>query len=62
MLEGVARAGIDYDDVTDTLERNGVQAFDESFRKLLDDIRASIAKLAPAGKAARRRGSAGARA
>jgi transaldolase len=62
LLERLARAGIDYDDVTDTLEREGVQAFDDSFRELLDDIGASIAKLAAAPKRDRKRGPAAARA
>ena len=48
LLEQLAKAGIDYDDVTDTLEREGVQAFDDSFRDLLDDIRSSRAEIAAA--------------
>jgi transaldolase len=40
LLERLAKASVDYDDVTATLEREGVQAFDDSFRELLDDIRA----------------------
>jgi transaldolase len=56
LLERLARAGIDYDDVTDTLEREGVQAFDDSFSKLLENIGTSIAKLAPVQTGAHTRG------
>jgi transaldolase len=34
----LAQAGIDYDDVTDTLEREGVQKFSDSFASLLQGI------------------------
>ncbi len=34
-LEALAEAGIDYDDVTETLEREGVQKFADSFHELL---------------------------
>ncbi len=37
------RAGVDYDDVVDTLEREGVEKFGDSFSQLLDGI---ITKLA----------------
>jgi transaldolase len=40
-----AEAGIDYDDVTDTLEREGVDKFAESFAELLDGIRAKSGEL-----------------
>jgi transaldolase len=40
-------AGIDYDDVTDTLEREGVQKFTDSFEELLEGIRAKQAEVAP---------------
>ena len=39
-------AGVDYDDVTDTLEREGVQKFSDSFEELLDGIRAKRGELA----------------
>ena len=42
------RAGVDYDDVTDTLEREGVQKFSDSFDELLDGIKAKRTELAPA--------------
>lgn len=40
LMEGLAGAGIDYDDVTTTLEREGVEKFEDSFRDLLDGIAA----------------------
>jgi transaldolase len=44
VLEGFAKAGVDYADVTDKLEREGVSAFDKSFASLLDGIRAAAAE------------------
>src|SRR5919108_223713 len=41
-------AGIDYDDVTDTLEREGVQKFSDSFAELLDGVRAKRGELVSA--------------
>ena len=41
----VAEAGVDYDDVTDTLEREGVEKFADSFAELLDGIRAKSGEL-----------------
>jgi transaldolase len=41
----VAEAGVDYDDVTDTLEREGVEKFSDSFAELLDGIRAKSGEL-----------------
>jgi transaldolase len=38
VLEEIAAVGVDYDDVVDTLEREGVQKFSDSFRELLDGI------------------------
>src|SRR5947209_6345018 len=37
-LERLAEAGIDYDDVVEVLEREGVQKFADSFRELLDGV------------------------
>jgi transaldolase len=37
--------GIDYDDVTDTLEREGVQKFADSFDELLEGIQAKRGEL-----------------
>jgi len=38
-------AGIDYDDVVETLEREGVQKFSDSFEELLEGIRAKQGEL-----------------
>ncbi len=43
LLERLAAAGVDYGDVTDKLERDGVKAFADSFAKLLDGIRTRVA-------------------
>jgi len=48
LLDELGRAGVDYDDVVDTLEREGVQKFADSFEELLDGIRAKRAELAAA--------------
>jgi transaldolase len=48
LFDELARAGVDYDDVTDTLEREGVEKFSDSFDELLDGIRAKRSELAPA--------------
>jgi transaldolase len=48
VLADLERAGIDYDDVTDTLEREGVQKFSDSFAELLDGIRAKQRELVSA--------------
>jgi transaldolase len=48
VFEDLSRVGVDYADVTDTLEREGVQKFAESFAHLLDGIRAKQGELAPA--------------
>ena len=41
-------AGIDYEDVTETLEREGVQKFADSFDELLEGIQSKRGQLAPA--------------
>ena len=46
LLRALEAAGIDYDDVTDTLEREGVQKFSDSFAHLLEGIEAKRAVLA----------------
>ena len=46
LLRGLAAAGVDYDDVTDTLEREGVQKFSDSFAHLLAGIDAKRTVLA----------------
>ena len=48
LLVSLREAGIDYDDVTDTLEREGVQKFADSFEELLDGIRTKRSELATA--------------
>jgi len=48
LLVSLREAGIDYDDVTDTLEREGVQKFADSFEELLEGIRAKRSELAAA--------------
>ena len=45
LLAELAAAGVDYDDVTDTLEREGVQKFSDSFASLLDGIDAKRSAL-----------------
>jgi transaldolase len=44
----LAAAGVDYEDITETLEREGVEKFAASFAELLDGLRAKHASLAPA--------------
>src|SRR5438309_2062934 len=48
LFDDLAAAGIDYDDVSDTLEREGVQKFTDSFRELLDGISAKRGELVQA--------------
>ncbi|HEU5066156.1 MAG TPA: transaldolase [Gaiellaceae bacterium] len=48
VFEQVEAAGVDYDDVTETLEREGVQKFIDSFTELLEGIEAKRGQLAPA--------------
>ncbi len=48
LFEQLAEVGVDYDDVSETLEREGVQKFSDSFRELLDGVRAKRAELVPA--------------
>ena len=48
VLERLAEAGVDYDDVTATLEREGVEKFSDSFAELIDGIRAKSGELVPA--------------
>src|SRR5690242_18985492 len=43
--EQVAEAGVDYDDVTDTIEREGMQKFIDSFTELLDGIESKRQQL-----------------
>jgi transaldolase len=48
VLDELRSAGIDYEDVTDTLEREGVEKFSNSFDQLLEALRAKQESLAPA--------------
>jgi transaldolase len=48
LFERLAEAGVDYDDVVATLEREGVEKFSESFRELLDGVRAKKGELVSA--------------
>ncbi len=48
LLDDLARAGVDYDDVTDTLEREGVEKFAASFEELLQGLRSKQQSLTPA--------------
>jgi transaldolase len=48
VFEQLAEAGVDYDDVTATLEREGVEKFADSFHELLDGIRAKQGELVAA--------------
>jgi transaldolase len=48
LLDELSAVGVDYDDVVDTLEREGVQKFSDSFRDLLDGIRAKRVALVAA--------------
>jgi transaldolase len=48
LFEDLRAAGIDYDDVSETLEREGVQKFADSFEELLDGIKAKRGELAHA--------------
>jgi transaldolase len=45
LLDDLAAAGVGYDDVTETLEREGVQKFSDSFDELLDGIKAKRGEL-----------------
>jgi transaldolase len=46
VLEQLAAAGVDYDDVTETLEREGVEKFSASFDELLGALGAKQTSLA----------------
>jgi transaldolase len=48
LFQDLAAAGVDYDDVTDTLEAEGVQKFADSFQELLAGIESKLDALAPA--------------
>jgi len=48
LLDDLEKAGVDYDDVVQTREEEGVQKFADSFEELLDGIKAKRGELAPA--------------
>lgn len=48
LLDDLARAGVDYEDVTQTLEREGVQKFSDSFAQLLDGLAQKMGALSAA--------------
>ena len=48
VFQQVAEAGVDYDDVVVTLEQEGVQKFADSFRELLDGVKAKRGELVSA--------------
>ena len=48
LFADLASAGVDYDDVTETLEREGVEKFADSFAELLEGIRAKSGELVAA--------------
>ncbi len=50
VLRDLTAAGVDYDDVVDTLERDGIDTFEESWSKLSDRLRERLAeKPTPSG-------------
>jgi transaldolase len=48
LLDRLAAVGVDYGDVTDTLEREGVEKFADSFRELLDGVESKRGELVKA--------------
>jgi transaldolase len=48
IFERIAEAGVDYDQVVDVLEREGVQKFSDSFAELMDGVRAKRGELVSA--------------
>ena len=48
LFADIAKVGVAYDDVTETLELEGVQKFADSFTELLDGVRAKRGELAAA--------------
>ena len=49
LLKKLAKVGVDYDDVTETLELEGVQKFADSFVQLLEGVQ-SKRELVTAGR------------
>jgi transaldolase len=48
LLAELERVGVDYDDVTETLEREGVEKFSASFEELMQSLRDKQQSLSPA--------------
>jgi transaldolase len=48
LLDDLREAGISYDDVIETLEKEGVEKFSDSFKELLDDVKSKRDALAGA--------------
>ena len=48
LIEQLREVGVDYDDVVETLEAEGVQKFSDAFDQIVDRIRAKRAALAAA--------------
>ncbi len=48
LLDELARAGVDYDELTETVEREGVEKFEASFTELLDSLQAKLGTLTAA--------------
>jgi transaldolase len=48
LFDDLAAAGVDYEDVTETLEREGVEKFEDSFNQLLASLREKSGSLAVA--------------
>jgi transaldolase len=48
VFEGLAKVGVDYDDVTDVLEKEGVEKFSDSFAELIDGIKSKRGALVSA--------------
>ncbi|MFJ8473132.1 transaldolase [Kitasatospora sp. NPDC094011] len=46
VLDAIAAAGVDYDDVVQVLEDEGVQKFEQSWQELLDTVTTSLATFA----------------
>ena len=46
LFKDLEEAGIDYDDITEVLEKEGVQKFADSFEELLEEIKEQTGKLA----------------
>ena len=48
LFEDLAKVGVDYDDISETLELEGVQKFADSFEELLEGVRSKRGQLAAA--------------